>query len=43
MLGGPITVVDDVGVPTVVRALRWRFDGVEMIGPDLLVSLVPAG
>jgi diaminohydroxyphosphoribosylaminopyrimidine deaminase / 5-amino-6-(5-phosphoribosylamino)uracil reductase len=43
MLGGPITVVDDVGVPTIVRALRWRFDGVEMIGPDLLVSLVPAG
>ena len=41
MLGGPITAVDDVGVPTVARAMRWRFDGMEMIGPDLLVSLVP--
>jgi diaminohydroxyphosphoribosylaminopyrimidine deaminase / 5-amino-6-(5-phosphoribosylamino)uracil reductase len=41
MLGGPITAVDDVGVSTIARALRWRFDGVEMIGPDALLSLVP--
>jgi diaminohydroxyphosphoribosylaminopyrimidine deaminase/5-amino-6-(5-phosphoribosylamino)uracil reductase len=43
LLGGPITAVDDVGVPSIARALRWRFDGVEPIGPDLLLSLVPAG
>jgi diaminohydroxyphosphoribosylaminopyrimidine deaminase/5-amino-6-(5-phosphoribosylamino)uracil reductase len=42
MMGGPVTAVDDVGVPTLARALRWRFDGVEAIGPDLLLSLVPA-
>jgi diaminohydroxyphosphoribosylaminopyrimidine deaminase/5-amino-6-(5-phosphoribosylamino)uracil reductase len=42
MLGGPITAVDDVGVATIARAMRWRFDGMEMIGPDLRVSLVPA-
>ena len=42
MLGGPITAVDDVGVATIARAMRWRFDGMEMIGPDVLVSLVPA-
>lgn len=41
LLGGPITAVDDVGVPTIARALRWRFDGVEQIGPDVLLSLVP--
>jgi diaminohydroxyphosphoribosylaminopyrimidine deaminase / 5-amino-6-(5-phosphoribosylamino)uracil reductase len=41
MLGGPITAVDDVGVPTITRAARWRFDGMEMIGPDVLLSLVP--
>jgi diaminohydroxyphosphoribosylaminopyrimidine deaminase/5-amino-6-(5-phosphoribosylamino)uracil reductase len=41
MLGGPITAVDDVGVPTIARALRWRFDGVDIIGPDVLLSLVP--
>jgi diaminohydroxyphosphoribosylaminopyrimidine deaminase/5-amino-6-(5-phosphoribosylamino)uracil reductase len=42
LLGGPITAVDDVGVPSIAKALRWRFDGVEQLGPDLLVSLVPA-
>jgi diaminohydroxyphosphoribosylaminopyrimidine deaminase/5-amino-6-(5-phosphoribosylamino)uracil reductase len=42
MLGGPITAVDDVGVPTISKALRWRFDGLEAIGPDVLLSLVPA-
>jgi diaminohydroxyphosphoribosylaminopyrimidine deaminase / 5-amino-6-(5-phosphoribosylamino)uracil reductase len=42
MLGGPITAVDDVGVPTIAKALRWRFDGLAAIGPDVLLSLVPA-
>lgn len=41
LLGGPITAVDDVGVPSIARAQRWRFDGVESIGPDVLMSLVP--
>lgn len=41
LLGGPITAVDDVGVPNIAGALRWRFDGVDRIGPDLLLSLVP--
>ena len=41
LLGGPIMAVDDVGVPTIARALRWSYDGVERIGPDLLLSLVP--
>ena len=41
LLGGPITAVDDVGVLSIARALRWRYDSVEQIGPDLLLSLVP--
>ena len=41
LLGGPVTVIDDVGVSTIGKALRWKFDGVEQIGPDLLLSLVP--
>src|SRR6185312_12237465 len=41
LLGGPIVVIDDVGVSTIGKALRWKFDGVEQIGPDLLLSLVP--
>lgn len=41
LLGGPITAVDDVGVPNIARALRWRYDGVERVGPDVLLSLVP--
>lgn len=41
LLGGPVTAVDDVGVPTIARALRWRFDGADRVGPDLLLSLVP--
>jgi diaminohydroxyphosphoribosylaminopyrimidine deaminase / 5-amino-6-(5-phosphoribosylamino)uracil reductase len=41
LLGGPITAVDDVGVPNIARALRWRYDGVERVGPDLMLSLVP--
>jgi diaminohydroxyphosphoribosylaminopyrimidine deaminase / 5-amino-6-(5-phosphoribosylamino)uracil reductase len=43
LLGGPVTAVDDVGVPTIARALRWQFDGVDRMGPDLVVSLVPHG
>ena len=41
LLGGPLTAVDDVGVASIAGALRWRYDGVERIGPDLLLSLVP--
>lgn len=41
LLGGPITAVDDVGVASIVGALRWNYDGVQRIGPDLLLSLVP--
>lgn len=41
LLGGPITAVDDVGVAGIAHALRWRYDEVRQIGPDLLLSLVP--
>jgi len=41
LLGGPISAVDDVGVASIARALRWRYDGVERVGPDLVLSLVP--
>jgi diaminohydroxyphosphoribosylaminopyrimidine deaminase / 5-amino-6-(5-phosphoribosylamino)uracil reductase len=40
MLGGPVTVLDSVGVSTMSQALRWKFDGIERLGPDLLASLV---
>ncbi|OBH29916.1 riboflavin biosynthesis protein RibD [Mycobacterium sp. E342] len=43
LLGGPVSAVDDVGVPTIARALRWQFDGIDRVGPDLLLSLVPRG
>jgi diaminohydroxyphosphoribosylaminopyrimidine deaminase/5-amino-6-(5-phosphoribosylamino)uracil reductase len=43
LLGGPVTAVDDVGVPSIARALRWQFDGVDRAGPDLVLSLVPRG
>jgi diaminohydroxyphosphoribosylaminopyrimidine deaminase/5-amino-6-(5-phosphoribosylamino)uracil reductase len=43
LLGGPITAVGDVGVPSIARALRWRFDSVDQVGPDLLLSLVAGG
>jgi diaminohydroxyphosphoribosylaminopyrimidine deaminase/5-amino-6-(5-phosphoribosylamino)uracil reductase len=33
--------LDDVGVTTIADALRWRYDGVEAVGPDVLLSLVP--
>ncbi|HYR12832.1 MAG TPA: bifunctional diaminohydroxyphosphoribosylaminopyrimidine deaminase/5-amino-6-(5-phosphoribosylamino)uracil reductase RibD [Mycobacterium sp.] len=42
LLGGPISAVDDVGVLSIAHAQRWRFDGIEPIGPDVLLSLVPA-
>jgi diaminohydroxyphosphoribosylaminopyrimidine deaminase / 5-amino-6-(5-phosphoribosylamino)uracil reductase len=42
LLGGPITAVDDVGVLSIAHAQRWRFDGIEPIGPDVLLSLAPA-
>jgi diaminohydroxyphosphoribosylaminopyrimidine deaminase/5-amino-6-(5-phosphoribosylamino)uracil reductase len=42
LLGGPIAAVDDVGVLSIANAQRWRFDGIEPIGPDVLLSLVPA-
>jgi diaminohydroxyphosphoribosylaminopyrimidine deaminase / 5-amino-6-(5-phosphoribosylamino)uracil reductase len=41
LLGGPVTAVDDVGVATIAGALRWRYDDVTAVGPDLLLSLVP--
>lgn len=41
LLGGPVTAVDDVGVTSIAGALRWRYDGVQHVGPDLLLSLVP--
>lgn len=41
LLGGPVTAVDDVGVTSIAGALRWNYDGVQQIGPDLLLSLVP--
>jgi diaminohydroxyphosphoribosylaminopyrimidine deaminase / 5-amino-6-(5-phosphoribosylamino)uracil reductase len=41
LLGGPISAVDDVGVLSIAHAQRWRFDGIEPIGPDLRLSLVP--
>jgi diaminohydroxyphosphoribosylaminopyrimidine deaminase / 5-amino-6-(5-phosphoribosylamino)uracil reductase len=41
LLGGPITAVDDIGVLSIAQAQHWRFDGIEPIGPDLLLSLVP--
>jgi diaminohydroxyphosphoribosylaminopyrimidine deaminase/5-amino-6-(5-phosphoribosylamino)uracil reductase len=43
LLGGPVTAVDDVGVATITGALRWDYDDVQRIGPDVLLSLVPGG
>ena len=42
LLGGPVTAVDDVGVSSMAQALRWQFDGVDRVGPDLVLSLVLA-
>ena len=41
LLGGPITAVDDVGVASIAHAQRWKFDGVEQVGPDVRLSLIP--
>jgi diaminohydroxyphosphoribosylaminopyrimidine deaminase/5-amino-6-(5-phosphoribosylamino)uracil reductase len=41
LVGGPITAVDDVGVSSISKALRWQFDGIDRAGPDLVISLVP--
>jgi diaminohydroxyphosphoribosylaminopyrimidine deaminase / 5-amino-6-(5-phosphoribosylamino)uracil reductase len=41
LLGGPIAAIDDVGVPTITQARRWRFDGIEAVGSDVRLSLVP--
>jgi len=41
LLGGPVTAIDDVGVLSIAHAQRWRFDAIEPIGPDILLSLVP--
>lgn len=41
LLGGPVTAVDDVGVSTITRALRWQFDRIDRVGPDVVLSLVP--
>jgi diaminohydroxyphosphoribosylaminopyrimidine deaminase/5-amino-6-(5-phosphoribosylamino)uracil reductase len=30
-----------VGVSSIAQAQRWRFDGVERVGPDVRLSLVP--
>jgi diaminohydroxyphosphoribosylaminopyrimidine deaminase / 5-amino-6-(5-phosphoribosylamino)uracil reductase len=43
LLGGPNSAVGDVGVPTIARALRWQFDGIDRAGPDLVLSLVARG
>jgi diaminohydroxyphosphoribosylaminopyrimidine deaminase/5-amino-6-(5-phosphoribosylamino)uracil reductase len=41
LLGGPVIAVGDVGVTTIAKALRWRYDGMEALGPDVMLSLVP--
>lgn len=43
LLGGPLTAVDDVGVASIAGALRWNYDEVQRIGPDVLLSMVPGG
>jgi len=41
LLGGPFGAVDDIGVTGISQAPYWRYDGVERVGPDLLLSMVP--
>ncbi|CPZ87033.1 Probable bifunctional riboflavin biosynthesis protein RibG [Mycobacteroides abscessus] len=41
LLGGNVPAVEDVGVTTLSRALRWEDDQIERMGPDVLLSLVP--
>ncbi|MFN0144244.1 MAG: bifunctional diaminohydroxyphosphoribosylaminopyrimidine deaminase/5-amino-6-(5-phosphoribosylamino)uracil reductase RibD [Mycobacterium sp.] len=42
LLGGPFGAVHDVGVTSISHAPYWRYDGVERVGPDLLLSMVRA-
>ncbi|KMO78065.1 MAG: bifunctional diaminohydroxyphosphoribosylaminopyrimidine deaminase/5-amino-6-(5-phosphoribosylamino)uracil reductase RibD [Mycolicibacterium rufum] len=42
LLGGPISAVDDVGVLSIAQAQRWRFDRTIPLGPDVLLSMIPA-
>ena len=42
LLGGPISAVHDVGVANIAQARRWRFDGLEPVGTDVRLSLVPS-
>jgi diaminohydroxyphosphoribosylaminopyrimidine deaminase/5-amino-6-(5-phosphoribosylamino)uracil reductase len=41
LLGGPVTALDEIGVMSIAQAQRWRFDGMQRLGPDLRLSLVP--
>jgi len=41
LLGGPITAGGDVGVLSIAHAQRWKFDGIEPVGPDVRLSLIP--
>lgn len=41
LLGGNVPAVEDVGVTTLSRALRWEYDQIQRMGPDVLLSLVP--
>ncbi|MEU9808265.1 bifunctional diaminohydroxyphosphoribosylaminopyrimidine deaminase/5-amino-6-(5-phosphoribosylamino)uracil reductase RibD [Mycobacterium sp. NPDC050853] len=41
LLGGNVPAVGDIGVTTLSRALRWEYDDIERMGPDVLLSLVP--
>lgn len=40
LLGGPVMAVDEVGVSSITQAHRWRFDGTQALGSDMLLSLV---
>lgn len=42
VLGAGASAVSEAGVHTIDGALRFRHESVETIGPDLLLSLVPA-
>ncbi|SEB85186.1 diaminohydroxyphosphoribosylaminopyrimidine deaminase [Rhodococcus koreensis] len=42
VLGAGASAVSEAGVQTIDGALRFRHESVETIGPDLLLSLVPA-
>ncbi|MEV0946597.1 bifunctional diaminohydroxyphosphoribosylaminopyrimidine deaminase/5-amino-6-(5-phosphoribosylamino)uracil reductase RibD [Rhodococcus sp. NPDC049939] len=42
VLGAGAAAMTEAGVQTIDDALRFRFESMETIGPDLLLSLVPA-